>query len=177
MKSHLLDDSQMAAFVQTGVQVVHSCLPEEVHGEIGAAVADLCGGDKNPANAIYNEVDGLRQVLECAAVAGALQSLLGADYRLQCHRHAHVLPPSGSAGLPRAQRFHQDGTERKFAGWNRPWRRWHRPRKLNVFYYPHDGWLERGPTEIVAGSQYWAEFHAAFRTHSRPLIAPAGTVR
>ncbi len=176
MKSHLLDDSQMAAFVQTGVQVVHSRLPEEVHGEIGAAVADLCGGDKNPANAIYNEVDGLRQVLECAAVAGALQSLLGADYRLQCHRHAHVLPPSGSAGLPRAQRFHQDGTEREFEGWNRPWRRWHRPRKLNVFYYPHDVWLERGPTEVVAGSQYWGAFHAAFRTHSRPLIAPAGTV-
>ena len=166
----------MAAFVQTGVQVVHSRLPEEVHGEIGAAVVDLCGGGKNPTNAVYNEVEGLRQVLECAAVGGALQSVLGAGYRLQCHRHAHVLPPVGGAGLPRAQRFHQDGTDRKFEGWNRPWRRWHRPRKLNVFYYPHDVWLERGPTEVVAGSQYWGEFHAEFRTHSRPLIAPAGTV-
>ena len=173
MTHSLLDDHQMADFVRAGC-VVTMCEGDALHAEVSDAILRLCA-DGNPDDAVYNCLPGLEQILTDSQVRGILTSLLGPEYRMQCHRHTHLIAACDGQPAP-AQRYHQDGTPRQFKGWNRPWRRWHRPRKLNVFYYPHDVWLERGPTEVVSGSQYWGELPELFRAYAHPLVAPAGTI-
>ena len=91
----------------------------------------------------------LDRVLHDPVVDGALTSLLGADYLIHPHSYCHR-----SSG--RDQIFHQDG--------NLPWNerghvRSHRCDWLMVFYYPQAVDELNGPTEVVAGSQYWTVDH------------------
>ena len=172
----LLTDAQMAAFVRSGFLVAQPA-PDEPHGETGEAILELFAKDGDPDNDIYNLVPGLQQLFARDEVRGILTSLLGPDYRLQCHRHCHLLPAVGpDTPQPREQHHHQDGTARQFKGWNRPWRRWHRPRRLNVFYYPHDVRIEGGPTKVVSGSQYWSALSPNADQHTETLAVPAGTL-
>gem|GEM_PF-6107984 len=105
-----------------------------------------------------------------------MRGLLGPEYRLQCHRHTHLVPGADLNEARRTPRFHQDGPGREFKGWNRPWRRWHRPRRLNVFYYPHDVGADGAPTEVVGGSHYWSTLPPEAQAHTELLVVGAGTL-
>ncbi len=94
-------------------------------------------------------VPEIDRVLTDPEIDGALTSLLGPDYLLHPHSYCHR---SGTGD----QIFHQDG--------NLPWNerghyRSHRTDWLMLFYYPQDVDETNGPTEVVAGSQYWTVDH------------------
>lgn len=90
-------------------------------------------------------VPGLRGVLEDPRVTDTLAAILGDNYLLHPHSFCHR---SSDADQP----FHQDG--------NLPWNerghyRAHRPDWALLFYYPQAVTMDLGPTELVAGTQYW----------------------
>ena len=65
------------------------------------------GEGENSGNAVYEQAPAVQQVLAHPQVVGALSSILGPDYYMECHRHAHLTKPGQQAGG-----FHQDGTLR-----------------------------------------------------------------
>ena len=94
--------------------------------------------------ALIPEVD---QVVNDPAVVDTVRSLLGDRYVLHPSHYVHTSTTAD-------QGFHQDG--------NLPWNerghyRSHRPDWLLLFYYPQTVDETNGPTEIVAGSQYWTK--------------------
>ena len=100
---------------------------------------------------------------------GALTSLVGENYTLEVHGACHYVAPRKGG-----QSLHQDGQWRSFAGWNRHYaRRWHLPRKLMCFYYPHE--VISAPSEVVPGSQYFLTMTPELEREAVPLFVPAGS--
>lgn len=147
-----LNDDEMLAFVARGYHLLHPAIDADVHRAVCDQTRAAFVNGKNPGNAIYERVPALAHVLSHPQVVGALTSILGADYRLLCHRHAHLTQPGQAVGG-----FHQDGTPRALRGWTRPWRYGHRPRKVLLVYFPHAVPKELGPTTLVPGSQYYRQ--------------------
>ena len=145
-----LNDDEMLAFIARGYHIFHPTIDADIHRAVCAQTRAAFVQGKNPGNAIYEQVPALAQVLSHPQVGGALTSILGADYHMLCHRHAHLTQPGQAAGG-----FHQDGTPRALRGWTRPWRYGHRPRKVLLVYFPHAVPKELGPTTLVPGSQYY----------------------
>lgn len=166
-----LDDLQMTDFVTTGVHSLHTHLSADALATICDRTRQIFEDEGNPGNAILQRVPVLHDLFRQPHVQGAIQSLLGPNYRLCCHRHPH-LTKAGSAD----QGWHQDGTPRKFAGWSRPWRRHHHTRQLLVIFFPHDTPLEMGPTGIVKGSQYYNRKQEGLTEIETPLVSAAGTL-
>ncbi len=65
------------------------------------------GEGENPGNAVYEQAPAVQQVLAHPQVVGELSCIIGPDYYMECHRHAHLTKPGQQAGG-----FHQDGTLR-----------------------------------------------------------------
>ena len=147
-----LNDDEMLAFIARGYHLFHPAIDAEIHRAVCAQTRAAFVQGKNPGNAIYERVPALAQVLSHPQVVGALTSILGADYHLLCHRHAHLTQPGQAAGG-----FHQDGTPRALRGWTRPWRYGHRPRKVLLVYFPHAVPKALGPTTLAPGSQYYRQ--------------------
>ncbi len=147
-----LNDAEMLAFIVRGYHIFHPAIDADIHQAVCAQTRAAFVEGKNPGNAIYERVPALEQVLSHPQVVGALTSILGADYQMLCHRHAHLTKPGQAAGG-----FHQDGTPRTLRGWTRPWRYGHRPRKVLLVYFPHAVPKELGPTTLVPGSQYYRQ--------------------
>ena len=170
-RSHLLDDAAMARFIATGYHLVQPDIDADVLTGICRLTHRATKTDSNPGNAIYDRVPPLQEVFTHPQLVGALTSLLGPGYRMECHRHLHLTQPGSAMGG-----FHQDGTPRAFKGWNRPWRRWHRPRKLIAVFFPHDVPPEMGPTSLIPGSHYCDRRPDRLEELEMPLVSPAGTV-
>ena len=156
-----LTDAQMAQFIAHGYITITPDLPAEFHAEVFAQHEEIRTREGNPGNNLLPRIPLVRQVFDHPSVVGALQSVVGADYYLQPHRHPHY-NPAGSKG----QTVHQDGGKR----WS------HRTRYLLAFYYPQDTPLERGPSGIVPGSHYFNTPEGARIEQELPLVTPAGTV-
>ena len=139
-----LNDDEMLAFIARGYHLFHPAIDADIHQAVCAQTRAAFVQGKNPGNAIYEQVPALAQVLSHPQVVGALTSILGADYHLLCHRHAHLTQPGQAAGG-----FHQDGTPRALRGWTRPWRYGHRPRKVLLVYFPHAVPKALGPTTLA----------------------------
>ena len=84
-----LNDDEMLAFIARGYHLFHPAIDAEIHRAVCAQTRAAFVQGKNPGNAIYEQVPALAQVLSHPQVGGALMSILGADYHLLCHRHAH----------------------------------------------------------------------------------------
>ena len=147
-----LNDDEMLAFIARGYHIFHPAIDADIHRAVCTQTRAAFVQGKNPGNAIYEQVPALAQVLSHPQVVGVLTSILGADYHMLCHRHAHLTQPGQAAGG-----FHQDGTPRALRGWTRPWRYGHRPRKVLLVYFPHAVPKELGPTTLVPGSQYYRQ--------------------
>ena len=111
-----------------------------------------------------------------------LTSLLGPDYVLHAHRHAHIKRPGQDGG-----RWHQDGRSGNFTtkdhGWLFEWRRHHRIRSVWAWYYPQEVSEDMGPTAVIPGVHYFdsesMRFHGKAYGDSNPGIprcGKAGTV-
>ena len=118
-----------------------------VYAEADASERDTVHLDVLGDRALLQRIPEVRSVLEDPAITAALTELLGRDYFLHPHCFLHR---AGEFD----QVFHQDG--------NLPWNerghfRPHRSDWALLFYYPQTVTLENGPTEVVAGSQYWTK--------------------
>ena len=152
----LLDDDQMTRYLRDGF-VVFS--PSELDDGFHAAMYDAAcevhdearaiGGDSNHLQTMGDNlrarIPRLEDFLYADSVQGALTSILGEDFVLHPHHFVHEASTQD-------QSFHQDG--------NLPWNdrahyRSHRPNWAMLFYYPQAVTLEAGPTEVLAGTQYW----------------------
>ena len=166
-----LNDDEILAFIARGYHIFHPAIDADIHQAVCAHTHAAFVEGKNPGNAIYEQVPALVQVLSHPQVVGALTSILGADYHMLCHRHAHLTQPGQAAGG-----FHQDGTPRALRGWTRPWRYGHRPRKVLLVYFPHAVPKELGPTTLVPGSQYYRQRPEAMESLECEVEGDAGVM-
>lgn len=111
----LLDDEGMKDFVTDGYVSVHPDMPE-VHEEIHRETAATFEREGDPQNQILKKVPQLYEVLGHPVVRGVLTSLLGPDYVLHAHRHAHIKRPGQDGG-----RWHQDGRSGNFTTKDHGW--------------------------------------------------------
>jgi hypothetical protein len=180
-QQNLLDDEGMRDFITNGYVTVHPDLPH-VHEEIYRETAAIFEREGDPRNQILQRVPQLYEVFAHPAIRGVLTSLLGPDYVLHPHRHAHIKRPGQEGG-----RWHQDGRSGNFTtkdhGWLFEWRRHHRIRSVWVWYYPQEVTRDMGPTAVIPGVQYYDMESMRYydNAYSEPeivasLCGPAGTV-
>ena len=170
MNAHLLSDRELLRFITHGYHLIKLKDVPEVHKEVCRQTARAFDRG-NPFDRIWNAAPAMRDVFEHPITRGALASLLGPDYTMYSHRHCHLSPSGHDGG-----KNHQDGTERNFAGWHRPWRRHFRARTVMAIYYPHKVSIENGPTGVIPGSQYVHALTDADEDREVPVCGKAGTI-
>jgi hypothetical protein len=163
----LLSDQDVVSFIIRGYLVVQTDLPLSFHATVYDDIAaPLADRPDNPGNAILELVPALGQVWSHPRVRGALISLLGADYRMNAHRHCHVSPQ----GM-HSQSWHQDGVNQRH----------HQICTVLGFYYPQEVTAELGPTVVLPGTHFRNAPTDQMATYANLrdqvlLTVPAGTV-
>jgi len=135
-QSHLLSDQEMVSFIARGYHIVEPDFPVGFNEAICAEIAALPG---NPGDGILDAVPKLHAVYAHPKVAGALTSILGADYQMSSHRHCHSNFPG-----TRSQAWHQDSTNERH----------HQIRTVLAMYYPQQVTADMGPTVLMPGSHF-----------------------
>ena len=169
----LLGDEQVRRYVADGFLAFDTGLDEGFHD---AVVAELRIGmnEGSPllGDNLLPRIPMLGDMLDSPAVKGAMTSLLGEHYAWAPHRFPHNSEPLAAAGrdddfdpfLNNARMgpgsisgsgWHQDGHSK--AGRSR----WHTFRAANLFYFPQDTPLAKGPTRLLAGSHLYANITLA----------------
>ena len=152
-QQYLLNDEGIQNFIKNGYITVHPDLPD-VHEEIYRETATIFEKEGDPRNHILQKVPALYQVFAHPTVHGVLTSLLGPNYMMHPHRHAHMKQPGQKGGA-----WHQDGRPKHFTtkghGWLFEWRRHHRFRSVWAWYYPQEVTEDMGPTAVIPGVQYY----------------------
>ena len=152
-QQYLLNDEGIQNFIKHGYITVRPDLPD-VHEEIHRETAAIFEKEGDPRNHILQKVPALHQVFDHPTVRGVLTSLLGPNYMMHPHRHAHMKQPGQKGGA-----WHQDGRSKHFTtkdhGWLFEWRRYHRFRSVWAWYYPQEVTEDMGPTAVIPGMQYY----------------------
>ena len=152
-QQYLLNNEGVQNFIRNGYITVHPDLPD-VHEEIYWKTAAIFEKEGDPRNHILQKVPALYQVFAHPTVRGVLTSLLGPNYMMHPHRHAHMKQPGQKGGA-----WHQDGRSKHFTtkdhGWLFEWRRHHRFRSVWAWYYPQAVTEDMGPTAVIPGVQYY----------------------
>ncbi|MBO9610074.1 MAG: HEAT repeat domain-containing protein [Paenibacillaceae bacterium] len=143
---YLLTDDQMAQFITKGYLVLRNDLPASFHERIMSKIEYVLPAEGNPGNNVLPRIPELGACFETPLVRGALTSVLGPDYIMHAHRHLHGNKP----GKEQAQNWHKDGY------WSSM--RSHRPWWAMIFYYTQDVTEDMGPSEVMAGTQYYEKF-------------------
>jgi hypothetical protein len=140
----LLTDKQVQDFLINGYLFLQPIsLDRSFHSSIfNQALSIFKSG--NPGNNILPKLPQLQDVFDDPVVSGALESLLGLNYTMQPHRHAHLTNPGS-----KDQQWHKD----TYFGYQKPLRH-HQLRYIMAMYYPQDTTMEMGPTAIKSRSQY-----------------------
>ena len=159
-----LTDSQVLEFCKNGFLMLSAVVPDDINRK---AVA-FC--DKYPStepSEILAEAWFVQNVICHPAAAGAVRSLLGADFHLPVlmsnHRRECPLEDQGT--------WHVDGNARYS----------HETNDLQVFYYPQDTPVSMGPTAVLPGS-HLIQNRARFMSHLGGIrgavltSAPAGSI-
>ena len=160
-KTYLLDDDQMRHFIVNGYVIVNTDLPASFHDFIYEQTEIVFEKEGNPGNNLLPRIPEIQAVFDDKWVIGGLTSVLGEDYYMQPHRHAHFNQPKSEG-----QQMHQDSGKE----WS------HHTRRLLVFYYPQDTPVELGPTAIAPGSYYYNTSDGATASNEFPVCGTAGTV-
>lgn len=160
-RKYLLTDDQMWHFIVNGYVIVNTDLPASFHDFIYEQTEIVFEKEGNPGNNLLPRIPEIQAVFDDKRVIGGLISILGEDYYMQPHRHAHFNQPQSEG-----QRMHQDSGKE----WS------HRTRRLLVFYYPQDTPVELGPTAIIPGSHYYNTPDGATVSAELPVYGKAGTV-
>ena len=160
-KKYLLTDDQMRHFIVNGYVIVNTDLPASFHDFIYEQTEIVFEKEGNPGNNLLPRIPEIQAVFDDKWVIGGLTSVLGEDYYMQPHRHAHFNQPKSEG-----QQMHQDSGKE----WS------HHTRRLLVFYYPQDTPVELGPTAIAPGSYYYNTPDGATASNEFPVCGKAGTV-
>ncbi|RKU07172.1 phytanoyl-CoA dioxygenase [Candidatus Poribacteria bacterium] len=160
-KRYLLTDDQMRHFIVNGYVIVNTDLPASFHDFIYEQTEIVFEKEGNPGNNLLPRIPEIQGVFDDKRIIGGLTSVLGEDYYMQPHRHAHFNQPKSEG-----QQMHQDSGKE----WS------HHTRRLLVFYYPQDTPLELGPTAILPGSHYYNTPDGAAVSNEFPICGKAGTV-
>ena len=160
-KTYLLADDQMRHFIVNGYVIVNTDLPASFHDFIYEQTEIVFEKEGNPGNNLLPRIPEIQAVFDDKWVIGGLTSVLGEDYYMQPHRHAHFNQPKSEG-----QQMHQDSGKE----WS------HHTRRLLVFYYPQDTPVELGPTAIAPGSYYYNTPDGATASNEFPVCGKAGTV-
>ena len=152
-QQYLLNDEGVQSFIKNGYITLHPDLPD-LHEEIYRETAAIFEKEGDPRNHILQKIPALYQVFDHPIVRGVLTSLLGPNYMMHPHRHAHMKEPGQKGGA-----WHQDGRSKHFTtkdhGWLFEWRRHHRFRSVWAWYYPQKVTEDMGPTAVIPGAQYY----------------------
>ena len=160
-KKYLLTDDQMRHFIVNGYVIVNTNLPASFHDFIYEQTEIVFEKEGNPGNNLLPKIPEIQGVFDDKWVIGGLTSVLGEDYYMQPHRHAHFNQPQSEG-----QQMHQDSGKE----WS------HHTRRLLVFYYPQDTPVELGPTAIAPGSHYYNTPDGVTASNEFPVCGKAGTV-
>ena len=159
-----LDDGQVVDFCRNGYLMLPAVVPDEVNKQVVAYLEEI-DASREPTP-LMHERWFIEQVICNASAAGAVRSLLGADFRLPPIVSNH----RGEVPKP-AQGWHRDGGSRYLTALD----------YLQVFYYPEDCSPELGPTEMLPGS-HLLRTKANMMSHyghiagTRSTASPAGTI-
>jgi hypothetical protein len=158
-----LNDQQVLDFCRDGYLVLKGVVREEINQRT-VDFLERCNGPQ--PDQILAEEWFAEAVLKNPQAAGAVRSLLGANFRLPGMMANHRV----TCPLP-AQAWHRDGG----SIYTR------RLDYLQVFYYPTDTPDEMGPTEVVPGSHFarnksnYMRHYNCIR-HAIRTAAPAGSI-
>ncbi len=90
-KSVLLTDTQVQEFLINGYLVLEPIsLDGNFHSTIFTQAVSIFEKEGNPGNNILPRIPQLQYVFDNPVISGALESLLGSNYTMQPHRHAHL---------------------------------------------------------------------------------------
>jgi len=167
-RKHLLTSVEMAQFVANGAILLNGVVPDELNARaIDVLDAGIPGHPYGTdLDTAYPQGSFVRELLEVPAVAGAVQSLVGPNPRID-HQAVHIRPPHGGE----AQAMHADAViDTRTQGFD-----------VQLMYYPREVTLEQGGTLSVPGT-HLREINESsigryqnLRGQTR-LVCPAGTV-
>lgn len=158
-----LTDTQVLDFCKNGYLLLEGVVPDEVNRK---SMAHCDEESFYEPTSILQQDWFLEHVICNRAAAGAVRSLLGADFHLPVLMSNHRFTAPGPA-----QGWHVDGNFKFGPELN----------NLQVFYYPQDTPLEMGPTQVMPGS-HLVRNKARFMAHLdgiRGMVsttAPAGSI-
>lgn len=167
-QEHLLNDEAVQDFIVNGYLSLQTDVDPDMHQQIDAQLRFSVEHESWLGNNVAARIPALHQIVRCAPIAGALQSLLGPRYYCHPHRAIHrstpvetdtaalaadIDAPAMGRGSSAGSAWHQDAQSPLARA------RHHLPRYLIGFYFPHDTPREMGPTRIQAGSYLHAQPH------------------
>ena len=169
----LLGDEQVRRYVADGFLAFDTGLDSAFHDAVAAELAvGMNEGSPLLGDNLLPRIPMLADLLDSPTVSGAMTSLLGENYAWAPHRFPHNSEPVAEAdrsddfdpfqnnarmgrGSISGSGWHQDGHSK--AGRSR----WHTFRAANLFYFPQDTPLAKGPTRLLAGSHLYANIALA----------------
>ena len=169
----LLGDEQVRRYVADGFLAFDTGLGADFHDAVAAELrVSMNEGSPLLGDNLLPRIPMLADLLDSPAVDGAMTSLLGRHYAWAPHRFPHNSEPLAAAdrtddfdpflnnarmgkGSISGSGWHQDGHSK--AGRSR----WHTFRVANLFYFPQDTPLAKGPTRLLAGSHLYANITLA----------------
>ena len=136
-----LNDTQVLQFCKQGFLILEGVVPDEINRRMCDYIEEhkFRTFDQTVGNPLGQEDWFVENVIKNPQAAGAVRSLLGANFGLPIRPNNHW----AKCPLP-AQNWHRDSGSGFGPELNH----------LQVFYYPQDTPLELGPTELLPGSHF-----------------------
>ncbi len=167
-RKHLLSSVEMAHFVAHGSIAFEGLVPaglnERAVDVLDAGIPGRPYG--SPLDEVFPRGSFVRELLDLPTVAGAVQSLVGPDPRID-HHAVHVRPPHGGE----AQNMHGDAIlDTRTDAFD-----------VQLMYYPRDVTLDQGGTLSVPGTHLRKINQTGIGRYQNlagqtRLVCPAGTV-
>ncbi len=180
----LLSDEDIRHFICDGFLQLKSELDGALHRCIDERLRWAYEKEFKMGNNILARVPELHDVIESPRIHGALTGILGPDYLLYPHRAVHTSTPvahpkvkyAPDADMPVMGKGSLAGS-----GWHQDAQsplaraRYHVPRYVIAFYFPHDTTIDMGPTRFQAGSYLYSNPGTPVAV-VLPEFIPAGSV-
>ena len=162
MSLRALSDEQIRNFLANGYLLLQPQLPADYHTDIFQRLTRISSESGLVGNNLLPRVPELTRLFSDPVIAGALTSLLGAQYLMHPHRALHDNAPGSEP-----QAFHKDS----YWGHTRRVRN-HHPWWVMVMYFPQDTPVAKGPTGVLRGTPY---LNQKLNVEEVPAAGPAGT--
>ena len=179
-----MTDEDIQRFICDGLLIIDSGLSASFHADVEAKLRFSVEKEFAMGNNTLPRIPEMYRVLDSVPIVRALTTLLGPDYVLHPHRAVHTnvpvenkdidlspevnAPPMGKGSMA-GSGWHQDAQSPLARA------RYHVPRHLILFYFPHDTDITAGPTRVEAGSYLFSRPEEP-RHPILPDFVAAGTV-